>query len=694
MKNNKRLSALLCAFMLAGSLLVGCGTGAQGGTVSSTTGQTGGDAAMPTSSASDKVKAEDLDASWSEADATNITLSGDTATVDGNGASANGRTVTISTAGTFVVSGTLNDGQIVVNAPTEALVRLVLNGAVLSNNTTAPIVCQQADKLLVILAEGTENTLTDDDSYVFPDAATDEPSAALFSKADLTINGTGALAVNAAYNNGIGTKDDLIIVSGSITVNAPNHAIRGRDSVTVLDGTLNLTAGADGIQTNNDTDVDKGWIELYGGSYTIASGNDGVQAEQALTVYGGTFTLTTGGGSANAPERAAETMGGGRPQMGGAIPAGEIPAGGPGGTPPQALEGQPAPGTAANAAASATTGATEPPADTASDATSDAATADATTDAPAADENTESTSYKGLKAAGALTIAGGTFSIDSADDALHANTDVTVSSGNLAIATGDDGIHADNTLTVENDSVINITASYEGLEGAAVFIKGGRIDIVASDDGINAAGGRDDTAASGLAPDSFASGDYLVCIEGGDTAITAGADGVDANGDIAIAGGTLLVNMTNYQTMGGDGALDRDGSLTLTGGTVMAAAGNGIVTMGPSNTEGTSAQAMLEVYYSTVQQAGTTVELKDSTGGTLASFTPTNSFQCVVFTAPGMAVGQAYTLHTGGTETVATTLSATVTSIQDTGEAAASQMGGGGAGGRGQRPAAPDVPAT
>ena len=100
-------------------------------------------------------------------------------------------------------------------------------------------------------------------------AGEDEPNAALFSKEDLTINGTGSLTVTGRYNNGIASKDDLVIVDGSITVNAAHDGIRGKDSISVRGGTITVTAGGDGLKANNDTDADKGWIALDGGVFTI-----------------------------------------------------------------------------------------------------------------------------------------------------------------------------------------------------------------------------------------------------------------------------------------------------------------------------------------------------------------------------------------------------------------------------------------
>ena len=177
----------------------------------------------------------------------------------------------------------------------------------------------------------------------------------------------------------------------------------------------------------------------------------------------------------------------------------------------------------------------------------------------------DSASCKGFKAGGALTVAGGTVNVDSADDALHANTDVTISGGTLTLATGDDGVHADNDLVIGTKGAsststprINITASYEGLEGTTVTVYSGDIDVVASDDGANAA-----NSTLGERSDK-----YAISIAGGDLYIDAGSDGLDSNNDINITGGKVEVYGADAMM---DAAIDYDGTFTLSGGTLFGA---------------------------------------------------------------------------------------------------------------------------
>ena len=177
----------------------------------------------------------------------------------------------------------------------------------------------------------------------------------------------------------------------------------------------------------------------------------------------------------------------------------------------------------------------------------------------------DSASCKGFKAGGALTVTGGTLTVDSADDALHAGTDVTISGGTLTLATGDDGVHADNNLVIGTKGAsststprINITASYEGLEGTTVNVYSGDIDVAASDDGVNAA-----NSTLGEHSDK-----YAISIAGGDLYIDAGSDGLDSNNDITITGGKVEVYGADAMM---DAAIDYDGTFTLSGGTLFGA---------------------------------------------------------------------------------------------------------------------------
>jgi hypothetical protein len=223
-------------------------------------------------------------------------LSGDSISYSGSGAVVNGSVITITAAGAYTATGTLDDGQIIIDSDDDDAVELVLNGVNITSSTSAPIFVSSADEAIITLADGTDNYLTDGDDYVFADGE-DEPDATLFSKDDLVIQGSGSLTISANYKSGIVSKDDLEIADGEITVTAVKHAIKGKDSITIENGTFVLNAGSDGMQSDNDEGADKGYVSIEGGTFTITAGSDGIQAETDLTISGGTFTITSGGGS-------------------------------------------------------------------------------------------------------------------------------------------------------------------------------------------------------------------------------------------------------------------------------------------------------------------------------------------------------------------------------------------------------------
>ena len=239
---------------------------------------------------------EDVDASYDEATATQLELNGsDTTAVDG--VSVEDQTVTITQAGTYVVSGSLSNGQLVVNVNKEEKVHLIFAGVTITNEAGAAVVIEQAEKVITTLASDTTNTLTDGSSYTLAEGET-EPDAAFYSKEDLSINGDGTLVITGNYSNGLRSKDDLVLAGGTIEITAKNNAIKGKDSVSILTGnyTLNTTEG-DGIQANNTEDAEKGYVAIDGGTFSIQSGRDGIQAETNLNVQSADITIKTADGA-------------------------------------------------------------------------------------------------------------------------------------------------------------------------------------------------------------------------------------------------------------------------------------------------------------------------------------------------------------------------------------------------------------
>jgi hypothetical protein len=529
---------------------------------------------------------DDLDASVDSSDMSYIKLEGDSITFEGRGATVSGSIVTITSAGTYGVSGTLNDGQIIVETVDGETVVLVLSGVDIACSTSAPIFVSNAEKTVITLADGTDNYVTDGASYVF-EGAEDEPNAAVFSKDDLTINGNGSLTVNANYNNGIASKDDLKITGGTITVNAVNDGIKGRDSIAVRDGTITVNAGGDGLQSNNDEDVEKGYILIEGGTLNITAEKDGIQAETRLMVSGGSITISSGGGSINGGSSGAEW--------------------------------------------GARGGGFDPRQD------------NATQDNP--DDTTTGDSAKGLKAGVDVTILDGTINIDSADDSIHSNDSLTINGGDFVLASGDDGLHADSTLEI-NGGDLNITKSYEGIESAVLTFNDGNIHIVASDDGINAAGGTGGWGMGGRpGQDNFAgSSDYHTYINGGYIYVDATGDGIDSNGPIDMAGGVVLVV---GPTSNNNGALDCMSGFDVTGGFLVAVGSTGMA-QAPSES---STQYSVMYTFESVQAAGTMVHVETADGQEILTFVPTREYQSVVLSSPELENGSTYVVYSGGSST-------------------------------------------
>ena len=479
-----------------------------------------------------KYSEEKLDDSWDEKSAVKIKLDGDTVTADDENVEVDGSKVTITGAGTYVLSGTLNDGQIVVDSDDKDSVRLVLNGAEITCSSSSAIWVKDGDTIIT-LADGTENTLTDGAEYT-TDSEDDTPKAAVYAKDDLTFNGTGSLTVNGNYKNGIQCKDALKFVSGTYTITAANNGLVGKDSVSVKDGTYTITSGGDGIKSTNTDETDKGYVIIDGGTFTITAEGDGIQAETLLRVNDGEFTITTGGGSANAVQK--NEMGGGDPMgNGGPAPGSDGQAPGNGGELPE-MGQKPEDGQSENTDATETSDSTtgnadtntppekkDPPqgnggqpgempqnsTDNLNSDSSQTSDGSGTSDSNASDsqmqpggtppdqnqqsiEEEDTTSTKGLKSYVELVAAGGTFNIDSCDDAFHSDNSVEVTDGTYTINTGDDGIHADKTLNISGGT-IDIQKCYEGIEGFDIVIDDGDIRITASDDAINAAGKSEDT---------------------------------------------------------------------------------------------------------------------------------------------------------------------------------------------------------
>ena len=618
---SRNIKGLLVGFILSAALLLtGCTS-----TVGSALLSTG------TATAESAISQEDNDAQWDAQSAVSITFSGADAAITGSGATFTDGALIISEPGTYVLSGNLDDGQVRIDAAKGDTIRLVLNGVTVSNSTGSALYEKKAGKVIITLAEGTENSLTDGSEYVLEQDET-EPDAALYAKDSLTINGLGNLTVTGNYNHGIVSKDHLIITGGTLSVSANGTGIRGRDSLNITDGDITVTAAGDALQANNSEDATKGSIDISGGTFHLTAGKDGIQAETTLNISGGSFTIYSGGETESVSSTTVDAT--------------------------------------SQATAALTATPTEQPSQSVSFPTKGAWAPGGNT------QKTNTESGKGLKAVTGLNITGGSFEIHSADDTVHTNGNAVIENGTLTLYSDDDGIHADGDITIKS-GIVAIEQSYEGLEAANIIIEGGEIQINADDDGFNAAGGNDGSSlTSWRGQGGFeASGDYSIRISGGTIHVNASGDGLDSNGDMYMSGGFVTVD---GPTNNGNGALDYNGVFELTGGT-LAVSGSAGMAQGTSKSAN---QATLMVYGS----GSGTVTLKDSNGNEILSYTPAKAYQMLAISTPQLKQGETYTLSIADQTSFDITLTDAITTYSTDGTQGGSfnrQFPGGGQGGPG-----------
>lgn len=503
----------------------------------------------------------DCDSSYDE-NSCKITFKDNSAKADSeNGIVVNGSDITITKEGTYILSGDCSDGSVVIETDDKSKVQLVLDNLNLTSKNS-PLVIKEADKVFITLANGSNNTLSDSSSYslTIDDSTVD---SAIFSKADLAINGSGSLTVNGNYKHGIVSKDDLIITGGTINVSSKSSGIDGKDCVKIKSASVNVDSGTDSIRSTNIDETDsRGFVYINSGSFNLTSTNDAIQAASMLRIDGENFEITTGGGSSNGKTHT-ESMGRGMNMF---------------------------------------------------SSSSDS-------------EDTESA--KALKAAGNIKINGGTYNINSSDDSIHSNSDVIITNCDFTSQTGDDVIHADNALTIDGGT-ISITQSYEGIEAGDITVNDGKISVVSSDDGFNAAGGSDGEVEPGaFSSDSSKS----LTINGGYVMVDSSGDGLDSNGSLSITGGIILVSGPEIS---GNGALDYNTSASISGGTLIALGSSG---MSQSITGDGQCTIMTDI---TSQSGDTTFAICDSNSNVIASFKPAKQYTSVVVSSPSIKTGETY----------------------------------------------------
>ena len=393
------------------------------------------------------------DQAWDSTDLIAIQLDGASIRSSSANVLVNGSMATITSAGNYSLKGALTDGQIVVNSPSSGVVRLILDGVNITSANSAPINVVKAREVVIVLADGSQNTVTDSANYVFETQGTDEPNAAIFSKADLQISGSGSLTVNAKYNDGISSKDGLIISGGTFTINAVDDGIRGKDYLLIKDGAFTLNTQGDGLKSDNETDASMGYISIEKGTFQITSGGDAITALTDVLIQSGTFNLAAGGGSSKSKNNNLSQKG---------------------------IKG-------------------------AATVTIDGGTFKINS----ADD--------GLHTNNSLVINGGTFEISTSDDALHSDATLTINGGEVQITKSYEGIEAvvitinAGTIHVNSsDDGINgaggtATSGQGGRPGQTnfnytgkyyLYVNGGNIMVTAGGDGVDVNGAIEMTAGT------------------------------------------------------------------------------------------------------------------------------------------------------------------------------------------------------
>lgn len=371
--------------------------------------------------------------------------------------------------------------------------------------------------------------------------------------------------------------------------------ICSKDGLVIKNGNISVTAVDDGLRG-------KDYIVMHDGTLTVTSGGDGIKSDNDsdnslgyITVENGSLNVTAGGDGISAVTNIKiangifdiKTGGGVTAKLGTTEDEGAPPPGG-GGTTSGGYTG--------------------------------------------------TVSAKGLKGLASVTIDNGTISINSADDAIHTHNAVLINGGNIDIATGDDGIHAESSIIINGDKV-NISKSYEGIESAAITINGGEIYVAATNDGINATKG---TVSGGTESNDGS----MFTMNSGSLAVTASAgDGIDSNGNLTIAGGTIIVHGPPSQP---EVAMDYNGTCNVTGGYFVMSGPYSNMTQGASSS---SSQYSFKLVTSSALSASSIFHIQDADGKNIVTFKPDRAYTSVIFSSPDIKSGASYSIYTGGSST-------------------------------------------
>ena len=624
---------------------------------------------------------DDEDDSWKD---NTGTVDLDNVEVTGDGISVSDNVITISKGGDFEVTGTLDDGQIVID--TEEKVKLRLSGMSLTNKNGSAVYVKNADKAYITLTDNTKNTLTDGENYTSGD---ENEKGCITSRDNFEIKGSGSLTVNGNYNHGIFSSNSIEIGNGNITVNAKNDGIHANDTLAISGGTVNVTAEGDGLQAEEILDISDGEVNVTTtGEVKASTSND----------FGGRGEMKD---SSQMTDDEIKSM---REQMNNN----------------QFTQTEES--------------------DDSDDTSSKGIKADWMLDISGGEVTVNSTDHA-IHCASDINITGGTLNLSSeSKKGISGHGDVTIDDGDITITKSTEGIESKKTLTI-NGGDIDITASDDGLNSGGTGANqnggfGGGTNMQFGQQGDRGQIGRPNSNGQGgnqmtppempsdqngnqmtppempsnqngnqmtpsempsdqnggqMTPPEMSNGqngnqmtppempngqngnqmtppnmqqaegneqdsEHHIQINGGNIKIVADADGIDSNGSLFINGGTVTVDA---QAMGAESAFDTDGAFIVNGGTIIGVSGSGM----DESPNSYSAQNVILAYTTSQISAGDEVKITDSNGKTIAEYTAVKGGSKIVYSSDKLKTGETYTVYASGEEVGSAEIESSITKI-------------------------------
>lgn len=624
---------------------------------------------------------DDEDDSWKD---NTGTVDLDNVEVTGDGISVSDNVITISKGGDFEVTGTLDDGQIVID--TEEKVKLRLSGMSLTNKNGSAVYVKNADKAYITLTDNTKNTLTDGENYTSGD---ENEKGCITSRDNFEIKGSGSLTVNGNYNHGIFSSNSIEIGNGNITVNAKNDGIHANDTLAISGGTVNVTAEGDGLQAEEILDISEGEVNVTTtGEVKASTSND----------FGGRGEMKD---SSQMTDDEIKSM---REQMNNN----------------QFTQTEES--------------------DDSEDTSSKGIKADWMLDISGGEVTVNSTDHA-IHCASDINITGGTLNLSSeSKKGISGHGDVTIDDGDITITKSTEGIESKKTLTI-NGGDIDITASDDGLNSGGTGANqnggfGGGTNMQFGQQGDRGQIGRpnsngqvgnqmtppempsdqngnqmtppempsnqngnqmtpsempSDQNGGQMTPPEMSNGqngnqmtppempngqngnqmtppnmqqaegneqdsEHHIQINGGNIKIVADADGIDSNGSLFINGGTVTVDA---QAMGAESAFDTDGAFIVNGGTIIGVSGSGM----DESPNSYSAQNVILAYTTSQISAGDEVKITDSNGKTIAEYTAVKGGSKIVYSSDKLKTGETYTVYASGEEVGSAEIESSITKI-------------------------------